>query len=375
MTFDQILLSGASAAIVVLGATECAVWAVTAFRRREYNRRKESEDALIAQLAQQIPSIDTDAHSLFRRAARWMVPHHDFAIKMQSRYHAALTRSVVGLAIALVILVVALIGFPDYHGLHLFAAVSELIALLSVLINHRFGMRRIRDWLRARVRAEVIRQAGFFEAMRGDEIEEKRPPSFWEKGVDALDLADTPISDVPRKLRAFWAQVRNQIDEAYLPSETLFHAYLRLRAVRQIAWFNISLERIKTGAKRREMVLRVLYYSSLFLATLKVLVMIEAFSVPLGTEKVISVVLLSLVAAASALTAFYLGSNQRSLSHRYAIQIKKIVPWFATARENCESQFDKHIALEQVFDFEELMLEELVDWVEITGEDTFELAL
>lgn len=87
--------------------------------------------------------------------------------------------------------------------------------------------------------------------------------------------------------------------------------------------------------------------------------------------------------ASAAITAYYINQNSRSLMHRYNTQQRFIAAWLNAFNESwnfarlLSSQFtgeQKKAIGAEILRFEDLMIEELIDWTHITSHDTIELA-
>jgi hypothetical protein len=85
----------------------------------------------------------------------------------------------------------------------------------------------------------------------------------------------------------------------------------------------------------------------------------------------------------AAMTAYYINQNSRSLIHRYNTQQRFITAWlvafnqrwdFATLPSLTVDPVAKNDMRAQILRFEDLMIEELIDWIHITSHDAIELA-
>jgi len=73
--------------------------------------------------------------------------------------------------------------------------------------------------------------------------------------------------------------------------------------------------------------------------------------------------------------AFYLSQNARSLIHCYRMQQRRIVRWFENMRASMTTErASKNEIRALILEFEDLMVEELIDWYQISGHDVLELA-
>ena len=93
--------------------------------------------------------------------------------------------------------------------------------------------------------------------------------------------------------------------------------------------------------------------------------------------------LLIIAGLSAAEAAFYLSQNARSLIHRYRMQQRRIVRWFENMRERLPLAELPSMTMEPaskneiralILEFEDLMVEELIDWYQISGHDVLELA-
>jgi hypothetical protein len=87
--------------------------------------------------------------------------------------------------------------------------------------------------------------------------------------------------------------------------------------------------------------------------------------------------LLAATTISAALTSIYLSRNDRSLRHRYAAQERRIEGWLRRVWQRpgagAAQPPTAEVFTAEVLDFEELMLEELIDWIHISAHDALEL--
>jgi hypothetical protein len=85
----------------------------------------------------------------------------------------------------------------------------------------------------------------------------------------------------------------------------------------------------------------------------------------------------------AAMTAYYINQNSRSLIHRYNTQQRFIIAWLRTFNQSWKFGDLPSLTMDtaaksamrvQILRFEELMIEELIDWTHITSHDAIELA-
>ena len=90
-----------------------------------------------------------------------------------------------------------------------------------------------------------------------------------------------------------------------------------------------------------------------------------------------------LIGLSSTLTGLYLNQNARSLLHRYRTQERRIEQWLANYDQllsklgNAKGEVDHTIlapVVREILAFEDLMVDELIDWIAITEDDVMELS-
>jgi hypothetical protein len=92
---------------------------------------------------------------------------------------------------------------------------------------------------------------------------------------------------------------------------------------------------------------------------------------------VVAMVLLTMTILSTAATALYLSRNDRSLFHRYSTQERRIRGWlaeFVKCFQPGAMRPEEIVAVQrELLKFEDLMIDEMIDWVHISSHDTFEL--
>lgn len=93
--------------------------------------------------------------------------------------------------------------------------------------------------------------------------------------------------------------------------------------------------------------------------------------------------LLIMTGISGAMTAYYINQNARSLIHRYNTQQRRIAEWLKNFKkswnfakppsEDLDAEAKREIR-DRILQFEDLMIEEAIDWVHITSQDVIELA-
>ena len=93
--------------------------------------------------------------------------------------------------------------------------------------------------------------------------------------------------------------------------------------------------------------------------------------------------LLIVTGMSATMTAYYINQNSRSLIHRYNTQERFIAAWLVAFNERWKfgslpslpiDSVAKNAIRDQILNFENMMIEELIDWVHITSHDAIELA-
>ena len=336
---------------------------------------------------------------------------HDSAVKLQNIYHGKVARCVSCLAIAILALGLSLTVFHGNKPMKVFSASVDVAALLlsfwywwqALSANHR--------WVATRTKTELLRQAGLIEPLlqphstvapadaaaalftrkaRQIDAEVIRPgPKSWLDQVRDLFRHKEALDD---RTSEYWGAERQRLaaatNAAQLDPQDLV-LYLRRRPVRQLAWFRLAQQRLHGSGRRRAMLLAGLYGLAAGLAGLKAAMTnsrqvaadaITASAIePSVAADLVAFVLLATTVLSATLTALYLSRNDRSLMHRYATQERRIEDWLravttfgaaaVTLKAASPAQFGP-----DVLKFEDIMVEELIDWIRISTHDTIELA-
>jgi len=94
-------------------------------------------------------------------------------------------------------------------------------------------------------------------------------------------------------------------------------------------------------------------------------------------------ILLIVTGMSAAMTAYYINQNSRSLIHRYNTQQRFITNWLLDFNETYKFSDLSSLPLDtaakndirtRILLFEDMMIEELIDWAHITRHDLIELA-
>ncbi len=158
--------------------------------------------------------------------------------------------------------------------------------------------------------------------------------------------------------------------------------YLHARGVRQLAWFKASGERLEKQTEKKNRRLITVYFISIALALGKTFVLAAAITNWEIMYSILTFSLLIMIGISSSTTAIYVNKNERSLRHRYAQQERAIQFWINSVKAEAgeppsqETPTAKQgVALASLMKFEDIMNEELIDWIRITMHDSVELSV
>jgi hypothetical protein len=356
-------------------------------------------------LSDQLDQLNRPLHSL-----------HTEANALQSTYHARVARCVSCLALALIALGLDLTVFHYHKDLERFAAALEPAALIVALQQWWAARAANHLWVTARAKVELLRQWAFLRLMfqpAGTWVVASDSESDFNAQVAEIEAHVTlgqvkgwcdsvfhfirrgnrmaePIED---RVRAYWTTTKSRY-MATKPtklSERDVYFYLMRRPIRQLSWFRVAQRRLQRGRKLREAALSFLFVLSVALAVCKAVLILRssaesdiAYALVDNDQTAIDLVafgLLIAVALSAGLTTIYLSRNDRSLLHRYAAQQRHVEKWLRDTLGD-PSHAGKGIQAlptekltKQVLEFEELMIDELTDWINISSHDSLELAL
>jgi hypothetical protein len=155
-------------------------------------------------------------------------------------------------------------------------------------------------------------------------------------------------------------------------------AYIQNRVRRQLSWFADSKDRLEYIAERRAKLLIVLYCLAFILVVTKLVL----FLYDEKWHHYLTPVLLVVTGMSAVMTAYYVNQNSRSLIHRYNTQERFIGAWLISFKERFLSRLSrqkldtgtKKDVRDQILIFEKMMIDELIDWTQITVHDAIELA-
>ncbi|MBV9201395.1 MAG: hypothetical protein JOY83_17045 [Alphaproteobacteria bacterium] len=375
---------------------QAAVALTDAIRNHDYHLfENKSSDALAKQFS--IPTIDPSAAEARRQSlSPFLDKAHRAASVAQTTYHKAVVRSAGCLVLAFLAM-----GFgtlpPEYWPMserlnwpyvELLLSWLDALALLFVLILFLHGSITRRPWIKGRVGTELLRQyqilsVVFPSAVSTAPADDLQTQFDREANRVATGVQDGSITDIGARIERFWSTRKASIEgatltEADLSAEALL-VYLQRRARRQLGWFIDSKARLERIGERRNIMLLSLYSIAVGFAVIKLLLFLYGGHSPAYLLRLLLIV----TGMSAAMTAYYINQNSRSLIHRYNNQQRNATGWlvafndrwnFAALPAAIISPSTKKDIRAQILRFEDLMIEELIDWIHITSHDAIELA-
>jgi hypothetical protein len=389
------MLAPLIAIVITFLAMQAAVVLTCAIRRYDFGRFEDrSKDRFARQFP--LPTVDSSPAEDRRRALSPLLDKaHKAASVAQTTYHNAVVRSAGCLVLSFLALAFdtlpqedwVLKAWVDRPPVELLLSWLDAIAILFVLFLFLYGRMVGPRWIAKRVATELLRQYQILNVVFPSAIS-LAPADDLKTQFDITDLVatsvqDGSITDIVARIERFWSERKASIEsrmltEADLPADALL-LYLQRRARRQLGWFTDSKARLESIAKLRNFILLALYFIAATLAVIKLVLFLfggrsPAYLLPL---------LLIATGMSAAMTAYYINQNARSLIHRYSEQQRNITGWLVTFNDRWSfaklplltiDVAGKNEMRARILQFEDLMIEELVDWVHITSHDAIELA-
>ena len=383
---------------ITFAAMQGAVALTGAIRRRDYRLFEDrTRDSFARQFP--IPTLDKSPAEDRRKAlARFLDKIHQAANAAQTRYHNAVVRSAGCLVVAFIALTLGTLPQEDWQLIDRLLVNDQrveqvltwldAIAILFVLIVFLFAGNANRRWIAARVGTELLRQYQFLNVVFprvSSEQHADEGESQFDLEADAIKarVQEGSISDIIPRIERFWserkASIENRaIEESDIPPDALL-VYLQRRVWRELGWFADSKARLEHIAERRRIVLLSLYGVAAAVAVVKLLLFLCSGHSP----AYLLLFLLVITGMSGAMTAYYINQNARSLIHRYNTQQRRIAEclkefnkrWnFADLPSLNTDAAAKAEIRARILQFEDLMVEELIDWTHITSQDAMELA-
>ena len=314
---------------------------------------------------------------------------HANAIKRQNMYHLVMATAVSALLVAFIGVAAELTFSGGFRPQTQFVALLDVTCLLVTLICFFVGIAASRNWMAARVHAELLRQWYVVDEILLGGASSGDLTRRFEKFEGRIKYLSGHVStSISGEVLKFWAARHNEILTIVSERDLLSRrvgAYLQRRPVRQANWFFAARKRFEHQSHVRANLLAWLFGATLVLAVTRLGLVFHllpnSWSV---SEPFLTFFALCFIGLSSAMTALYVGQNIRSLVHRYEAQERWIMKWL----ETCSSQFDggagkmgelisgdeKMRLADSVLDFERLMIDELIDWIHISTHDVLELA-
>lgn len=412
------LLAPLIAAAITLAAMRVATRLTNALRRHDY---KLFEDKSAKEIERQFPlpeGTPSPADARLRSLSGLLDKVHQTANATQTRYHNAVTQSAGCLAVAALALALGTLPLGAY--LELMLSWLEVIALVGVLILFPHGRSRRWPWIKARVGTELLRQYQMLrmvfpaalsptpagdpsadfdrEAARIDaEVQSDPNEARARPGLAAIVRGLIEQVRAVRRRRAppvrydqgvvvrieqYWARRRADLAQAALTEADVTAdavlVYLRRRARRQLGWFIDSRDRLRHIGERRSVLLVALYCAAVLIAAAR----LGLFLVGRHAPDYLLAPLLIATGLSAAMTAYYVNQNARSLIHRYNTQQRRAARWLTEFNDRWRFDSLPNLNMDlatrrdmrdRILLFEDLMIEELTDWIHITSHDAIEL--
>jgi hypothetical protein len=370
---------------VVAAITQFAVVLAGAFRSRDY-RRFEDRSASEIEREFSLPDFASPLAEEHRRHFQPLLRElQRTANRAQTAYHDTVVRSAACLAIGFAATAGGLLGTVSWQGLFRFQAWQsflnwgDMFALLSVLGLFLYATSLYRPWLIKRAETELVRQYQFLNVIFPDAFPLAAKPADYSGRLAQREAKDRHLGRLVGRIETSWQERKTLIERlaGEYPQLDLGAVilYLRKRVLRQLGWFTDSIARLEHIAGRRKAVLLVLYFATAALAIAQLIWFENGSSLPF-----VRPILLFITGLSLAMTAYYTNQNLGSIVHRYNLQQREIRRWLGGLVDdlnNVETPDPpgEKVALisTHVTRFEELMIYELVDWINISGHDVIEL--
>ena len=275
----------------------------------------------------------------------------------------------------------------DYHSIEYVLTWIDAIAVILVLVLFLYARSVSQRWLVARAGVELLRQYQFLTAaipssVLSPHIANIKLQFDLEEQYIKLHVQEGPATELISRICKFWSERKalfetTRLEDNDISADSIL-MYIKRRAIRQLGWFSDSTARLEHAAEWRANFLLSLYRIAAVLAVAKLVLFICDIHSPYILR-----LLLIITGMSAAMTAYYINTNARSLIHRYTAQQRQTSEWLES--------FNKHWAFADIvsanldnaakdeirrrmLEFEELMIQELIDWLHITSHDAIELA-
>jgi hypothetical protein len=384
-------------AVVIPAMVVCA----RTLRGRKFRRFEDQSEKLITQRFPLPPLVLSSAEVRRASFAPFVQTAHEAATAAQTRYYMAVVGSTCCLMLGFVALAFGSLHLQDeYPVAALILNWIDVLAISTVVILYYCGRNANSRWIGVRVRVELLRQYQYLNTVFPNVISPApNAPADTQFAGESVrtedDVERGPVAEIVTRIEQFWSARRaaiamHALTEVDCTRDSLV-LYLQRRVRRQLGWFTDSKARLESTAAFRDRVLPVLYWTTLALVLLKVMSFLQpewfdSVLTPLlgryWQSYLLSVALIT-TGASAAMTAYYINQNTRSLIHRYYSQQRFIERWLKDFNERWNfaglpAQEFTHEAKDairaEILRFEDLMIEEMIDWTHITTHDAIELA-
>ncbi|MDG2532922.1 hypothetical protein P6144_04635 [Sphingomonas sp. HITSZ_GF] len=252
-------------------------------------------------------------------------------------------------------------------------------ALISVVRSHR----RRRKWMIYRARAELLRQ--WITTDRVFLPPEDEATAYRARRAEVAQEIPEGAGEIEEQVMAAWnarqALLASRIGALPSVPEEARQRYLQKRVLRQVRWFNDASSRIGAIGKRRGAWLLWFFVLAAISALIRFGGNLGQWAPAEAAEHPLTFTWLIAIAVSTLIISTYAAQNTRSLGHRYGTQKRAIARWrtlhepaFAIIAKSQATRTPQEIAA-AVVEFEELMGEELLDWLHITEADALEVSV
>jgi hypothetical protein len=358
------------------------------FRRKQYAKQRAQRQKQFSEYRSVVSLPEGSNPAEAQGLLDLLLVDHTSSVLAQEKYYSCIFGSVSGLWLAFAVLATGVTVVNRESYLAFVLEVLEIVALASALLFFLLGRKATRLWIIGRVNVEMLRRFVFlrllyFSGRSGAEVGGLTSAYYSEQDRVNSVTATSSLSDLGFRAKKYWSTQRIAIQHGPCDCITVdaILYYINRRPLRQLIWFRASKNRLQALEKRRTSMLTFLFLVSLLLALIKVV--LTHYPIEPIISDGISLLLLLVTGVAAATTSLYMGQNSRSLSHRYAAQETRIDGWIKSlladhavnfqSKTSALSEPSKQEMRNAVLEFEDLMNEELVDWIEISHRDVAEL--
>jgi hypothetical protein len=405
------ILAPLIALVVTAASMRLAIFGTGWVRRHDYLLFENSSRKELTQTFP-LPKIEPSVAELRRKLLSPLVDKlHQDAREAQTTYYNAVVSSAGCLVLAFLALALATFRPEDlpqswstlpplkflsqtWPQVEWFLNWVDVIAIGYVLLIFHRGHRASGTWLAVRARTEFLRQYQFLDLVFPNALSPSPGDNLkaqFDREDDRVtaDVQHGPFTEIVPRIERFWSTRRASIANSTLAEDDLtadaLLVYIERRVRRQLGWFTDSQARLEYIAERRKCFLLWLYRITATLAIIKL-----SFGLPFSLfehssnlHRLVLPFLLFVTGLSAAMTAYYINQNSRSLIHRYYTQRRFIAAWLKSFNERWSFDSMRSLPIDEsarrdirarILHFEDLMIEELIDWTHITNYDAIELA-